>query len=435
MQDARIAAVRDRLHAAADDHAQGRSFTAPVEDWSPVGPIGWLRTRLGLTATEELVLWLLIAHELCPHARRFVRELNSEPVPDPTLDTIRRVVYCGDARAWRELGPSGALQRLALIEWIDGTAPEHRRTLRVASRVLALVHDEVALDPELADCATLHIPLSSLLEIAPGVTEKVDAAIAEGDDLVVLHGAAGTGRRSLLAALARARGHVPLQINARSLSTDRDQLKRQLRLIARECRLLDVVPLILHLDDLTDRLDLIESELTGLVLATSSRAPARRWKSPPTVIELPTLSGTQLASLWSRVIPGASTADADLLATMYPLAPALVEAVGAVAHREAAGAEMRPEHIEAGVRAVLDDRLAGLATRITVTQTWDDLILPDDQTTAVVELLARIRRRRRVYEEWGFAKKLSKGLGVSALFSGPPGTGKTMCAGLIANDL
>ena len=120
---------------------------------------------------------------------------------------------------------------------------------------------------------------------------------------------------------------------------------------------------------------------------------------------------------------------------MYPLAPALVEAVGAVAHREAAGEEMRPEHIEAGVRTVLDDRLAGLATRITITQTWDDLILPDDQTTAVVELLARIRRRRRVYEEWGFAKKLSKGLGVSALFSGPPGTGKTMCAGLIANDL
>ena len=32
------------------------------------------------------VLWVLIAHELCPHARRFVRELNSEPVPDPTLD-------------------------------------------------------------------------------------------------------------------------------------------------------------------------------------------------------------------------------------------------------------------------------------------------------------------------------------------------------------
>jgi len=49
--------------------------------------------------------------------------------------------------------------------------------------------------------------------------------------------------------------------------------------------------------------------------------------------------------------------------------------------------------------------------------------------------MARIRERARVYETWGFAKKVGKGLGVSALFSGPPGTGKTMAAGLIAQDL
>ena len=444
MQDARIVAVRDRLRAAADAFAKDEAFEMPIDEWWSGAPIGWLRTRLGLTVTEELVLWVLIAHELCPMSRRCVRELNSEAVPDPTLDAIRRVVYgdvC-DARAWRELGPAGALQRLSLIEWTDGNAavPEHRRTLRVASRVLALLHGEVGLDAELASCATLEVATSNALEIAPGVTERVDAAIAAGG-AVVLHGAAGTGRRSLLAALAARRGHALLQVDARSLSTDRDRAKRQLRLVARECRLLQTVPLLLHVDalaavgEVADRLDLIESELAGLVLATASRAPSRRWRTAPTMIELPALSGAQLAALWSRVLPDASQADADLLATMYPLAPALVEAVGAVARREAAGGEMRPEHVEAGVRAVLDDRLAGLATRITVTQSWEDLILPDDQTTAVIELLARIRRRRRVYEEWGFAKKLNKGLGVSALFSGPPGTGKTMCAGLIANDL
>lgn len=96
---------------------------------------------------------------------------------------------------------------------------------------------------------------------------------------------------------------------------------------------------------------------------------------------------------------------------------------------------MRPEHIEQGVRSVLDDRLAGLATRVSTKQSWDDLVLPEDQTTAVVEMLSRIRERRRVYEEWGFADKLGKGLGVTALFSGPPGTGKTMTAALIARDL
>ena len=58
-----------------------------------------------------------------------------------------------------------------------------------------------------------------------------------------------------------------------------------------------------------------------------------------------------------------------------------------------------------------------------------------DEATALSELIARIRQRRTVYETWGFAKKVGRGLGITALMSGPPGTGKTMAAGLIASDL
>jgi SpoVK/Ycf46/Vps4 family AAA+-type ATPase len=113
---------------------------------------------------------------------------------------------------------------------------------------------------------------------------------------------------------------------------------------------------------------------------------------------------------------------------MYPLSPALIAAAGTAAAR--AGGD-----VDAGVRSVVADRLAGLATRIITTQTWDDVILPGDQFDALVELVARVRRRQRVYEEWGFGDKLGKGLGIAALFSGPPGTGKTMCAGLVAREL
>jgi len=439
--------TRDLLRAAAtstaDDAAVPLIADTAIDE---ALPIGWLRARLGLSTTEEQVLWVLIAHELDPAARRLVRELNTEDVADPTLDAVRRTVYGSlpDARAWRELSADGALQRLGLIERTDDGAatPEHRRTYRAAARVIALVHGAVALDAELADCATLDVGAPSLdaLEVAPEIVQRLEAAI-DGGNMIVLHGAAGTGRRSLLAALAARRGHALLQVDARSLATDRERARRQLRVIARECVLLRRVPLVLHLDALAavgetaDRMDLVEHELGGLVLATASRAPARRWKRAPTIVALPPLKAAQRASLWKRALVEASDADAELLANMYPLAPALVDAVGAVARREAADTAMRPEHVEAGVRAVLDDRLAGLATRITVTQTWEDLILPDDQTTAVIELLARIRQRPRVYEQWGFADKLGKGLGVSALFSGPPGTGKTMCASLIARDL
>ena len=154
------------------------------------------------------------------------------------------------------------------------------------------------------------------------------------------------------------------------------------------------------------------------------------------MIELPPLSGTERAVLWSRALPEASQAMPSSSSTIYPLAPALIDAVGRVAHRGRARRTTRSRSTSRpGSAPCSTIGSAGLATRVTVTQEWDDLVLPDDQTIAVVELLARIRARRRVYEDWGFAEKLGKGLGVTALFSGPPGTGKTMCAGLIAKDL
>jgi SpoVK/Ycf46/Vps4 family AAA+-type ATPase len=62
-------------------------------------------------------------------------------------------------------------------------------------------------------------------------------------------------------------------------------------------------------------------------------------------------------------------------------------------------------------------------------------VLPDDQFEQVVEFVARVRHRGLVLDTWGFADKVGKGNGVAAMFSGPPGTGKTMAAGLIAKEL
>ncbi len=408
-------------------------------------PVARIAERFELTPSEDRILWTLIAHELCPIARQLIRGVSTEQSADPSTDSLRRIVYGADCtiRVWREVAEDGPLRKYGFIEATGGggEVPDHRQTWKVARRVLALVHGETGVDiGELANSNTPSHTRLEDLEIGGDAAECIERAFDRGG-LVLVHGRVGHGRRSVLNAIAAKRGLAVLEVMGRTIANEREAARRQLRAVARECRLFDLVPMVRDLDALSgttaipDRIDLVEDELSGLVLATASCAVARRWKKAPATIELGPIMGAQRVRLWSRAIPQARSGDCDLLATMYPLAPALIEVAGKAALDNAGSGPMTPEHIEAGLRSVLDDRLAGLATRVTVTQTWDDIVLPDDQATAIIELLARIRERRRVYEEWGFADKLGKGLGVSALFSGPPGTGKTMAAGLVARSL
>lgn len=76
-----------------------------------------------------------------------------------------------------------------------------------------------------------------------------------------------------------------------------------------------------------------------------------------------------------------------------------------------------------------------LAHRITPHANWDDLILPKGQKAILHDINRQVRHRATVYEAWGFASKSERGLGISALFSGESGTGKTMAAEVLAGDL
>ncbi len=80
-------------------------------------------------------------------------------------------------------------------------------------------------------------------------------------------------------------------------------------------------------------------------------------------------------------------------------------------------------------------KLNTLATRINTIYSWDVLVLPPDQTSQLREICHQVKYRSIVYGDWGFDRRLSLGKGLNALFSGPPGCGKTMAAEVIANEL
>lgn len=99
------------------------------------------------------------------------------------------------------------------------------------------------------------------------------------------------------------------------------------------------------------------------------------------------------------------------------------------------GRLLQPTDLFAAARAHSSSRLSTLASKITPRYAWEDLVLSDDQVGLLREMVESIRNRPLVLETWGVGKKLAASAGITALFFGPPGTGKTMGAEVIAREL
>jgi AAA+ superfamily predicted ATPase len=413
-------------------------------------PATWLRSRLGLTATEEAVVWMLAAGACSPAVRTAAGALVGG-VDEITLDAIERVVYREPSlplTAWRELGANGALRQLGLLQLgeRDRQGPDHRQALHLVDRVRGLLLGDTSIAAEVSRFAEPMRPALALDRvIAPeGVVERARALAQAPRAFVLAIGPTGAGRRTLLRAAIAAAGRDAIEVDGTALAKRGDELRAQLQALVREARLLDRVLLVRSLDALLagegaeERAAIVEHLLgraAVAVFATARRRPSTLGSACPIVaLELGPVTSAQRAILWTRALPSMSEQTAAIAAARLPLAPAVIDTVGAAI--TARGTEPVDLHlIRATIDEACDARLAGLAERVTVTQTWDDLVLPDEQHDALVELVARVRERSRVYEAWGFGAKVGKGLGVAALFSGPPGTGKTMAAGLVANAL
>jgi len=397
--------------------------------------------RIGLSESERQVVWMLAGSAISREVRALLPLAIGEPQPDPTLSAIRLLVYGSRPSlvGLDELAPDASLRRLGIVEPVDGaTEHESRQTFAVAPRVLEWLHGKAEQSRQLVALgASIDVPVE--LAATPGALDKTRELVRAHAGLVVVAGPAGVGRRSTLATAARDAGMALLPIDARKLASEPVALVRQLRAIALECKAGELVPLLANLDAIEEaRLTFVDAELVAQitrVLATSGLSRISfRWSRPVVTVELAKPSTAQLAALWSRGLD-VDPDEGAMLAARYPLAPALLHHAANAARALAVGRTPSGEEIAAGVRTVLDDKLGQLARRVTITQTWSDIVLPRDQLEGVAELLARVRVRGRVLEEWGFAAKVGKGVGITALFSGPPGTGKTMLASLIARDL
>jgi AAA+ superfamily predicted ATPase len=133
--------------------------------------------------------------------------------------------------------------------------------------------------------------------------------------------------------------------------------------------------------------------------------------------------------------------DAAALASKFAFTPGQIDDALRAAETSAqwrsvgSVAQVTMEDLDAACRAQCALRLGALARKIEPQRTWDDIVLPPNQLSHLKEVCAHALHRHTVHREWGFDRKLSGGLGLNALFSGSPGTGKTLAAEVIAHEL
>ena len=76
-----------------------------------------------------------------------------------------------------------------------------------------------------------------------------------------------------------------------------------------------------------------------------------------------------------------------------------------------------------------------MAQRVEPKAGWDDIVVAPADEALLRQIADQVGQRNKVYQEWGFDRKMSRGLGITALFAGESGTGKTMAAEVLANHL
>ena len=422
-----------------------------------------------LTRFEERCLVLCLAPEIdSDYAKVFAFLQDDITNKQPSIDLALRLLSDNMAQRIENrslFSPHSSLLKHRLVQLCDSQnkqLPYPQVTLKLDDRIAAFLLQIPQLEGCLIDWVDLVAPDESRF-IANAPNDFIDQTIRlveqcfrEGEaplrPLIHLYGKSGSGRRAL-ANYASRRISLPLLVaDMRRMPSDQNGAELFWRL-ARESLLLPAVLIIEGVDSLL--LENRSVELSALLRATAHFSPltflsgTHRWTSErPTQLflslECPVPNSTIRMHHWRDQLrengDELGTADLIELSSKFNFTPGqisqAVEAARCRAYWEnPSDPQLSAKMLSQAACAVAAPNLGGLARKIEAFQVWEDIVLPEAQLKQLREIVAHIKRAQIVFEQWGFDRRFSYGKGVTALFEGPSGTGKTMAAGILGGEL
>jgi hypothetical protein len=361
------------------------------------------------------------------------------------------------------LHPLGALLDYRVVEMVEESQalPWLGRSLCIDPRIVAFVLGDRAVDPRITPCLAPLPAGSDCLQAAGSQQATLDALLRQAAPatdsdareraIVYLHGEREAGAETLVQAAAQELGLTILAVDAELLAPGND-IERSVLLLFREALLNQATVFLMNVDALFDgprgaehqRLLLRWIAQMSRLVFISGEQPWH-WPLPREPLQLRPLQlraaglAEQFHAWRALTSERISAADLHRLTSLHPLP---LDAIGracrvarGLAAVDGTAEAITVEHLQQACRAQARMEVNSLARRVEPQFGWDDLVLPEPQLEQLHAVCSQAKHASSVYGAWCFERTLSLGRGLNVLFSGPPGTGKTMAAEVIANDL
>jgi hypothetical protein len=383
------------------------------------GSLPRLARSFGLDDDDVELLLVAAAPDLDPRFERAYGYLHDDVTRRRASIGLALELCGGSPLSWADrarLGPQSPLVRLGLVLVEDADRPVLTRSLRVPDVVVNHLLSDCGVDPVVEE---LRVPAIATADIEGGDLAR---GLRFGCHLMYLQDRPGAATWAFAVRAVHEIGKTALIVDLERLDPTADIGNVGVAL-ARAARLEEAVLVAGPLDALVDRgvsavRALAEADVTAVLIGSRAWDPA--WsRTTPLRIEPPDVVGDFATGLPFRLTPEQAQRArqaAELQAT-------------------AMGEPVTLRHLAAGARAQNASGLERLALRISPVAGFDDLVLPETVVRQLRDIVARVRYRTRVLGDWGMRRAVGKGRGVSALFAGDSGTGKTLSAEVVAGAL